>query len=215
MSNQYDDILKGVSKNTKQIECLKKENKALRGEVKQLKSSVKFLNDTRVRNDCIINGVAIKDNADAMTAVLDLAKQTGAEVVENDIEDAYFLPNRNKKNNKRFMVVKFLNRKSKQVFMNEKAKMKTIDELKSVYVNDFMSRETMEIFNYAKVLKEVGFKFVYARGSKIFAKRDEKAKQNQIRSMDDVDKILMSATGGKRIIRSSKNGVSDVDDDDS
>lgn len=103
--------------------------------------------------------------------------------------------------------------------MNEKAKMKQIDDLKSIYINDFLCKESLEVFNHAKTLKTVGYKFVYSKGGNIFAKKDEKSRQIRIYSMDDVDKMLLSASGGRSMksraaIVNDDNSDEDDDDDD-
>lgn len=99
--------------------------------LKELKSTVKFLNDVRVQNNCIINGVKIENETiGPMQAVLDLAKKTGADICENEIDDAYYLNANNNKAAKKSLVVKFVNKKSKNLFMSGKAKLKQIDKLK-------------------------------------------------------------------------------------
>lgn len=214
MSSQYDSILKGLATNTKKINSLQTENNLLRDEVKQLKSSVKYLNDIRVQNDCIVNGVKVTDGAlKAVDVVLDIAKKIGADICENEIKDAYFLPNRNKKNEKKSIVMKFTNKKSKKVFMNEKSKMKKMDDLKTVYVNDLMCRETLDVFNHAKSLKTVGYKFVYARGGNIVAKKTFESNPIRIKSMDDVDRILTASAGGSKRGRTSAVVIVDGDGD--
>lgn len=218
MSSQYDAILKGVAKNTKQIKCLKKENDTLRKEVNNLKSTVKFLNDFRVKNDCIINGIKEDEKRNAVEVVLDVAKQTGADVCEDDVEEAYFLNNakQNKKQKQKSIVVKFTNKKNKQVFMNEKAKLKEIEGLKKVYINDFLCKESVQLLNHAKSLKEVGFSFIYARGGNVFVKKDPNSRQICVRTMDDVDKLLCKSASGtsKRNIAPDLDSSDDDDEDD-
>lgn len=80
MSSQYDTILKGVKKNSEKIKSLQKENKSLREDVKDLKSTVAFLNGIRVQNDCIINGIKKDEQSKPMEVVLDIAKKTGAKM---------------------------------------------------------------------------------------------------------------------------------------
>lgn len=221
MSSQYDAILKGVKKNNKQIKTLKKQNENLREEVKSLKSTVKFLNDVRVQKDCIINGIETNGTEKAEEVVLAVAKKTGADICEDDIEEAYFL-NHNKQNNgnknqkAKSIVVKFTTKKNKQIFMQEKSKLKQIDELKETFINDFLCKESLELLNYARSLKAVGFKFVYARSSNIFAKKDEKSRPICLKSMDDVDKLLCKSAGGKvkRNIVSTVDISDDEDDED-
>lgn len=220
MSSQYDAILKGVAKNTKQIKTLKKQNDTLREEVKNLKSTVKYLNDCRVLKDVIINGIEVDDKKTAVEVVLDVAKKTGADICEDEVEEAYFL-NRRKQNNKKedkttSLVVKFTNKKSKNTFMQEKSKMKEIEGLKKVYVNDFLCKETLQLLSYAKSLKSVGFKYVYAKTGNIFAKKDEKSRQIRLNSVEDVDDLLCKSAGGarKRNILAEIENIDDVDDED-
>lgn len=200
MSSQYDEILKGVKKNTVSIKKLEKENKSLREDVKNLKSVEK---------------------STAVDVVLDVAKKAGAGICENEIDEAYFT-NRNKNPNKTSVVVKFTNRKSKFAFMKEKKKLKDIDELKTVYVNDFLPKESMEILQHAKSLKSVGFKYVYTREGKIFAKEQEDSRQILLRCMDDVDALLLKSSVGRRfrnshgvVANDDEEGEDDDDDDGS
>lgn len=214
MSAQYDAILKGVAKNKKKIDALQKENNNLREEVKSLKSSVKFLNDARVKNDCVINGIKVDGDVNATGVVLEIAKKAGADICEDEVDDAYFL-NKSKQPGTKSVVVKFSNNKAKQTFMHEKSKLKNIDGFKSVYVNDFLSRESMQMFNYAKSLKSVGYKFVFTKGGTVFAQFNENSKQIRLRTMDDVDKILCKSAGGvSKKRQAAENESSDDDDDD-
>lgn len=73
--------------------------------------------------------------------------------------------------------------------------MKAINEWKNVYVNDFLSKDTLKIFKHAKSLKSVGYKIVYIRSGKIFAKKDENSRQLKINNMDDVDRLLLKSSG--------------------
>lgn len=217
MSSQYDSILKGVAANKKRIDSLQKENDSLREEVRSLKSSVKYLNDNNVKNDCVINGVEASDDEKAIDVVLKIAGKIGAEIKADQVDDAYFLQNRNKDNKnaskKRSVVVKFSTKTQKQKFMAEKSKLRQSEELKTVFINDFLCRESMELLNYAKSVKAVGYKFVFARGAKVFVRKDEKSRIIFIRSMDDVDKILMRASQGIPAVRRSH--VTTINDDSS
>lgn len=225
MSSQYDSILKGVATNKKKIDCLQKENHLLREEVISLKSSIKFLNDGRVKNDCIINGVVLNEvnkDEEAIDVVIGIANKIGANVVADQIDDAYFLHgnnnksnNREKSNNKKSIVVKFSKKVYKDKFMAEKPKLKEDSSLKSVYINDFLSRESMELLNHAKSVKAVGYKFVFVKSGKIFVKKDEKSRAIVVRSMEDVDKILLrSSKGGVSTSRRGRSIIVDDDDED-
>lgn len=215
MSSQYDTILKGVKKNTADVKKLQKENDILREDVKKLKSTVMFLNDIRVQNNCIINGVVAESQENAVDVVLNIAKKSGADVCEDDIDDAYFL-GRSKHTNKSAVVVKFVNNKSKTIFMKEKKKLNTLEGMKSVFVNDFLSKDSLELFKHAKSLKSVGFTSVFTSGGRIFVKRNVNSRQIRIRNMDDVDQLLLKSTNNRiKPVRGTLNEpVLDDDDDD-
>ncbi|XP_075158076.1 uncharacterized protein LOC142231348 [Haematobia irritans] len=143
MSSQYDDILNGVRKNTQDIKNLQRENRNLRESNKQLTSTVAFLSEARVENNCIINGIQTDNNAKPIDVVMDIIKKSGAEISEDKIDKAYFLKQRN---NQSSVVVKFVNNRSKVTFMKEKKKLSELDDTKKVYVNDFLSKETLSVF---------------------------------------------------------------------
>lgn len=219
MSAQYDSILNGVKKNSASIKSLQKENKNLREDVKQLKSTVAFLNGERVRNDCIINGIQAETNSKPTEIVLDVAKKVGADICEVEIEDAYFI-NRNKETSKTAVVVKFINKQTKATFMKEKKKLMQIDVMKNVYINDFLTKECLEILKYAKSLKAVGFKFIYVKAGKVFAKKDDNARQIILKSLNDVDLLLSKHAVGKgarqrlSVPQDEDDGSEDDDDND-
>ncbi|XP_075157874.1 uncharacterized protein LOC142231140 [Haematobia irritans] len=211
MSSQYDDILKGVRKNTQDIKNLQRENRNLRESNKQLTSTVAFLSEARVENNCIINGIQTDNNAKPIDVVMDIIKKSGAEISEDKIDKAYFLKQRN---NQSSVVVKFVNNRSKVTFMKEKKKLSELDDTKKVYVNDFLSKETLNVFKYAKSLKSVGFKFIYTSGGRVFAKKNEESRQMRIRSLEDVDEILKKYAGGITKTNVRRSGVYDIDDED-
>lgn len=99
--------------------------------MKNLKSTIKLLNDCRVQNDSLINNIEL----------------------DGEI-NAYILQS-NANGNKKSIVVKFNNKQAKNAFMKEKAKLKSIDKFKNVYVNDFLARDSSEIFKHVKSLKAI------------------------------------------------------------
>lgn len=176
MSKQYDELLKGIAENKKKVEIVQKENRALRNEITTLKASVKILNDQRVRNDCIVRGVEVKKDATAVDTVLELSGKVGIDLNKQNIEDAYFFKKRISKkdkndNNIQTLVVKFCNKSSKDQLMLAKSKLREDKSTKSVYVNDYLSRETLSLFNHAKTLKTIGYCAVYTTGGKVYAKK--------------------------------------------
>lgn len=197
MSSKFDELIKGVSENKKKINTVEKENQKLKNEVKSLKESVKFLNDQRVKNDCVVVGVNVKEGATAVQSLIDVTKLIGMEIKEENIENAYFMKKRNTSNAKQNMVVKFNSKSEKDKLMDSKMKFKDNECTKSIYVNDFLSKESFELFNYAKSLKSVGYQSVYTHNGRIYAKKNAITRPRFIRNAEDVDSILIEASTNK------------------
>lgn len=201
MSTKFDEVLKGISENKKKIERIEKENQNLKMEVKNLKDSMKFLNDQRVKNDCIISGINYDSEKNAAQAVIEFSKTVGADIPKESIDDAYYLRNKTQTNPKTSLVVKFISKSAKDTFMAVKPQLKKKEETKSIYVNDFLSKESMHLLNYARSLKSIGFERVYSHSGRIFAKKNEITKPRLIRSEEDVNTILLDATTSRQYSR--------------
>lgn len=211
MSAKFDEVLKDVAENKKKITAIEKENKKLKVEIQSLKSSVKILSDFRVKNDCIISGLKVKEDVNAIDAVIELSKDIGVELDSNAVEDAYFLRNKRKSDEKeKTIVVKFVSKAIKEKLMSSKSKLK--EKESNVYINDFLSKETLNLWNHAKSLKSIGYQYVYARNGRVFCKKNGISKQQLIRCEDDVDKMLLDATTSKHWPRRSMINSRDVDD---
>lgn len=215
MSKQYDILFKNIAENNKKLEMVQKENRVLKNEITTLKTSMKILNDHRVRNDCIVRGVEVDQKLSAVDTILDISKKIGLNLKEENIDDAYFFKKRgDRKNEKQTMVVKFSNKNNKEKFMMSKPKLKENDETKTIYVNDYLSRETMSLFNYAKTLKTIGYAFVYTNGARVYAKKSEITKPKLIRTEEDVDEIMTGAATTRTKRRSMNQSAVAVDESD-
>ncbi|XP_075163372.1 uncharacterized protein LOC142236006 [Haematobia irritans] len=191
MSSKFDEVLKGVAENKKKLEVMQRENKALKDKVSELQASVKFLNDQRVKYDCVVTGIQTADGVSAEAAVIKLASDVGVSVSQESISDAYFLKT---KNDKKSIVVKLNSQKTKDKLMLVKSKLNEKDETKSVFIHEYLSRETMALLNYAKSLKNIGYRSVYAKNGRIFVKMSELSRPRQLQNMEEVDELLLQAT---------------------
>lgn len=82
--------------------------------------------------------------------------------------------------------------------MSAKAKLMEKDATKDVYINDFFSKETLKLLNYAKTLKSVGFRRVYAVSGRVMVKKSELSKPKIIRSAEEVDSFLLEGATRRR-----------------
>lgn len=193
MSKQFDELIRGLAENTKKVEAVQRENKILRSEVNELKKTVRFLNDNRVKNDCLISGVEVSGQANAMDTVINVMKMVDINLNTSEFEDAYFI-GKNKEAKRKTIVVKFNTKASKQKILSAKRKLNENPATQSVFVNDFLGKETLTLLNHAKSLKAVGYRRVYATGGKVFVKMSELSKPKLLKTADDVDLLLLNAT---------------------
>lgn len=213
MSAKFDEVIKDVEANKKKISEVEKENKKLKNEIQTLKTSVKFLNDFRVKNDCIISGLKVDTTDKAVDAVIKLSKEVGVDFESNSFEDVYFIGKKSQQSDKKTVVVKFASKVHKEKLMDAKKKLKEKDNTKMIYVNDFHSKETLNLFYHAKSLKTVGYQQVYAANGKVFCKKTNTSKNILIRSEDDVDRMLLDATTNNQWKRRSMIQVREAADD--
>lgn len=223
MSAKFDEVFKDVAENKRKINEIENENKKLKTEIKSLKFSVKILNEHRLKNDCVISGLKVTDEKmSAFETIAKISENIGVKIDNNTVEDAYFLKNKNKNNENKTVVVKFTSKMQKDKFMSSKAKLKENEDTKKIYINNFNSKETMHLYNYAKSLKSIGYQYVFIKNGRVFAKRSDTSNQQLIREEDEVDKILLNATSNKQWGRRSlihprqveAEDFSDVDGED-
>lgn len=217
MSAKFDEVFKDVAENKKRISAVEKENKKLKNELEIMKTSVKFLNDDRVKNDCIISGLKVEGDIKAVDAVVSLSESVGVELETSAFEKVYFLPNKNKSNDKKTVIVKFSSKASKDKLMAAKSKLKEKESTAKIYVNDYLSKETLTLLNCAKSLKSIGYKYIYARDGKVFCKKSEISRQQIVRCEEDVEQMLLDATTNKHWSRRSmvcNRDAADTSDDD-
>ncbi|XP_073843989.1 uncharacterized protein [Musca autumnalis] len=218
MSSKFENLMKNTFENSKRIENVEKENVKLKGEVKTLQETVKMLNDHRVKKDCIINGISVQENKNAVETVIEISETVGVEISESNIDEAYFLKKNNSNNKKQSLIVKFNTKSTKDKLMEAKNKLKNNDNTKQVYINDLLSKESLELFNYAKSLKTVGYNYIFTKGSRIFVKKSAINKPKIIHTKEDVDEILLEATTtnlrSRRSMRLLHASDDDTDDND-
>lgn len=216
MSQQFDDIMRGIAENNKKLLIVQKENQNLKAEINDLKKTVKLLNDDRVKNNCIVNGIDHFENMKAVDAIISVMNHVGVDLKADEVDDAFFIK-RKPNQKKQSMVVKLNSTKSKQKIMSSKPKLKENEATKTVYINDYLSKETLGLLNHAQSLKTVGYRGVYARAGRVYAKMSELSRPKLIHSADDVDNLLLEATTarsrGRRSVRyevEEEPGDSDV-----
>ncbi|KAI8122628.1 hypothetical protein CVS40_6563 [Lucilia cuprina] len=173
-----------------------------------------MLNYQRVKNDCIVNGIECKDTSKAAESFVQMMNTVGVTVNANEIDNAHFLKNKNcnnKSSRKQSLVVKFNNNQSKQKVMSSKVALKENDKTKDVYINDFLSKETLMLLNHAKSLKKSWLSKSFH--GKVYTKRSELSPPKLIRNAEEVDNLLFAATTNRRSSRQDKDNLDESEDE--
>lgn len=84
-----------------------------------------------------------------------------------------------------------------------------------VFVHDFLSKETYNLWYHAKTLRSIGYQYVYVRNGNVFVKKNDSTKQQLIRCEDDVDQMLLVASTNKHWKRRSMVQAKEVEKVDS
>lgn len=135
---------------------------------------------------------------------MELSQKVGADIGPENINEAYFIRNKTASkegglDQKSSIVVKISSMSAKQKLMAVKLKLN--ENMNIVLINDFLSKETLNLYNYARALKEVVFSYVYSTNGTVFYKRSEISKSQIVRSEEDLDKILLNSVTGKPLKR--------------
>lgn len=88
MFNKFDEMFKEVAENRMKIISLEKENKKLANEIQSLKFSVRVLDNTRVKNHCIVKGQKVQNYENAIDTVIGLSRKIGIAIEPSALEDA-------------------------------------------------------------------------------------------------------------------------------
>ncbi|KNC22468.1 hypothetical protein FF38_13576 [Lucilia cuprina] len=118
-------------------------------------------------------------------------------ISENDIvkvcpKDSKYNERQNLKSTKINLIVEFRTSELKVEFLKNKDKLKQYSILKDIEIVDYVSDETFNLCQYAKILKPYGYDAIYWRNNSVYAKKTRSSLSEPIliKSKNDVD-ILM------------------------
>lgn len=176
---------------------LKEENSNLRTELKKRLADAEFRlrhSEQYSRNKNIeIKGIEENPNEDATAAVCKLGQLSGANVVPDDIEACHRVHARNKPG----CIIGQFTRRQKRDDLLEKAKKLRLkngdfgnNSVSPVYVNEHLCPTLKRLLGMAVTKKrESGWKYVWCRNGKIFAKKSDGSETLAIKREHDLEKI--------------------------
>lgn len=201
LSEKYDEFDKSLSnvmldnKNlTGQVEKLtldsknfKTQNENLTSEIFKLKFELNAFKQEKLVNDVTIKGLQKVDAIEAQENILIMARTSNVELLPNDIESIVQIPN-GIPIRSTSTIVKFKKTEKRNIFINETKKKrltteifgKTGKEIKSIYINDHLTKENYKLLSDAIKLKRFGVKYVWTQNGKILLRLNDTSNIIQI-----------------------------------
>lgn len=208
MRNAFESMKQSIEDNSNKLSEalgvileLRNENKLLKEENAQIKYRLDELEQYSRANNIIISNVPVVPHENTLQLVQNLGQVLGTEITANDIDACHRL-RKTKNQTYPSIVVKFCRRVTKQAFIqNRRGKRITPDELglkvhsnsQQIYINEHLTVANSKLLAEAKRLHDSGFKFIWSRGGKIFARRDPDSEVVRITSLEQIHNLVSPA----------------------
>lgn len=198
-SGQYDtllDMVKGNEERTGNLESELKKVKGIVGEqshtITQLQSDLSDMQTFMNRSTLEIHGVPYRQNENLSLLLINIATKLELPVPQqNDVNEICRIPS--KRGATAPILVTFAScdvRERWMSYRNRLRKLPKSDALSSVFFNEHLSRVIRELFWKARVRgKEMGYKFVWVKSEKIYAKKAENMDIVRVNNVQDLEKI--------------------------
>lgn len=185
MSEQFDifkNQVKEIFSTLKQIQSenklIKDQNIELSAEVLQLNKRINSLEQRSIENNIELVGVPESVDESCVDIVNKIASNLNVEIV---VHNAYRVFS-GKNKNPRKIVASINSKESRHQLLTQSKKMKIKAnqlhqewENNNIYINEQMTQVNRNLFYKAKnIAREVGFKFIWFKNSKIFAKKQKR-----------------------------------------
>lgn len=212
LSKENDDLRIKIEKLEAENSTLLKKNelnekaiKNLSNEVSELKFESNEQIQQKLENHFGVNGLPQLTKDESLEIVQKIANELDITLTPSDIKDVSYF--NNKKTNKHDYVFELRNkelkkefiykRKTKLIYVNNNLEIFSVNSNSStinksssrIFINDHLSKFNHHLFNHAKSLKNIGFKYVWYKFGKIFVKKSDVSEVINIRSYQMVDNL--------------------------
>ncbi|KAH6942103.1 hypothetical protein HPB50_000948 [Hyalomma asiaticum] len=179
----------------KEIKELKLSNRKLKEENAKLTVRVDELEQYSRSNNVEIKGVPVEP--DVNDVVSKMGQIIGETVSKDDIDICHrvFTTKQNEPN----IILRFVRREKRNSFLAKARKTRLTGTLlgynstKPVYVNEHLTRQNKQLLGAAVAKKrEVGWRYVWTKDGRIFARRDESSAVLRLNSLSDLEKMTQS-----------------------
>lgn len=193
ISSQYDEILKKMDHQSKEITALKKRVEKVEGnqnddEICRLKKEMNNLEQYNRRQNMEIHGLPLSANENLLNKLNDIANKLELpELTEKDVEGLHRLPAKNGK--APAVLVRFLSRATRDLWLAERKYLK--DEQSGIWFLDNLTAMNKKLLWMLKgKAEEKMYRFAWQKNGKIFARKKQGDRIIKIECEADLDKIV-------------------------
>lgn len=217
IENEYKETFTDL---VEDVKLLKQKVLELEKENVELKNAVNTVNQSNLSNSVIIYGVPKDKNISDSTIVKNIGEKLNISVTENDLSDTFRIRPRSDEDEEQEessnepkcppLVVKFTRKTLKTSFMKQRGKKNLaaadigIEKCTNrVYINEYLTKNNLELLKYAQKLKKYDIKYVWPAGGKILVKNNG----GNVFSIDDKDHVdsIIESREQYKIFRESLN----------
>lgn len=192
--NQVKEMFSSLKQIQSENKLIKDQNIKLSEEVLQLNKRINSLEQRSIENNIELVGVPESSDESCFDIVNKIATNLNVEIV---VHNAYRVFSGKNKNPRK--IVASINSKESRHQLLTQSKKKKIKanqlhqdwENNNIYINEQMTQVNRNLFYKAKnIVREVGFKFIWFKNSKIFAKKTETSNVFIIDDYNSLSKIV-------------------------
>lgn len=205
---QQEDIIEDLKSNKKNIISLEAENNSLKGTVAELNSRLTRMEQYSRANNLELQNVPEHKSENLFSVVKQIARITDCKIEDTEIQTCTRIAKLNNDSKRpRSIVIKFNTQRSRDSFLasalkfNKKAK-STTDKLntshlglggdkKPVFVVEHLSPAQKSLHAEARTkAKELGYRFVWVRGGRIYMRKTETSEYKVIKHSQDLLELV-------------------------
>ncbi|XP_041973607.1 uncharacterized protein LOC121729227 [Aricia agestis] len=205
LSKQYDDLLQSVNEKNKIIAGLVTKNEGLSQQVKTLTEKVNNIEQIMRSPNLEINGIPEHHSENLVKTIEQLGRIIESPIEDKDILHVTRIAKHNKNSDRpRSVIVKLSSQRRRDEILAAVMKFnkKNVDKLNSehlgiggckipVFVSEHLTPSNKHLHAAARLkTKEAGFKFIWVRDGRIFARKNEQSKVLFIRDEDSLKLIV-------------------------
>lgn len=197
LSNQYDSVLEQAKTGAEAAAAHDAEIAALNATIQSQTEELHFLREAQNENEQYsrkcnleIEGLPKEENENLKAALSELAGKLQISFSISDVEAVHRLPS--KKANPT-VLVRFATVATKEAWFEARKKLRRLREADpdfNVLFNENLTKMNRDLYWRARVAaKQKGYKFCWATGGRIYAKKEDKAPRIRVSRESDINKI--------------------------